>query len=312
VTTHEEVFQLSKGGKYGNPAHGHRARHLKRGARGKSINYPALYDHLRAKGYTKRKAAMISNGVWRKRRGKAPKSARGIVGLAKSDIDMLNKIQQETDWCIKHDSPSSTVTNNKGVMMTTINKDDLPQEVVDYIDALEDTVDEQDSQIEKMAASGSALPPIEDDADLAVILEKADPAVRAVLQKQAEQLKANEIAIAKAATDDIDRTMIAKAAALPNLTVSGEDLTQILKDAYGVSAEHGEKIENLLKAANEQVEASDMFRELGANGTSTVSASVESAASAIRKDDPTLTAEQALAKAYESNPALYNESLKGN
>lgn len=44
---------------------------------GTSILWPALYRHLRQKGYTKRKAAMISNGQWRKKRGLPPKSKRG-------------------------------------------------------------------------------------------------------------------------------------------------------------------------------------------------------------------------------------------
>lgn len=74
-------------GKFGNPAHGHAAKHAARGEKGKSIKYPALYDHLRAKGYSKMKAAMISNGKWRKKHGKAPKSVPGTKGLVgKSDV----------------------------------------------------------------------------------------------------------------------------------------------------------------------------------------------------------------------------------
>ena len=76
-------MSIDKRGKFGNPAHGHAARHARRTAEGKgdSIKWPALYDHLRAKGHSKRKAAMISNGLWRKRRGKAPKSVPGTKGL---------------------------------------------------------------------------------------------------------------------------------------------------------------------------------------------------------------------------------------
>lgn len=47
---------------------------------GTSILWPALYRHLRKDGYSKRKAAMISNGQWRKKRGLPPKSARGVGG----------------------------------------------------------------------------------------------------------------------------------------------------------------------------------------------------------------------------------------
>lgn len=51
---------------------------------GTSILWPALYRHLRQKGYSKRKAAMISNGQWRKKRGLPPKSVRGARGRSRS------------------------------------------------------------------------------------------------------------------------------------------------------------------------------------------------------------------------------------
>lgn len=53
--------------------HGHKPH-------GKSILWPALYEHLRAKGMTKSKAAQISNGMWRKKRGLPPKSVPGSKG----------------------------------------------------------------------------------------------------------------------------------------------------------------------------------------------------------------------------------------
>lgn len=67
--------------------HGHRPH-------GPSIRWPALYEHLRAKGMTKRKAAMISNGQWRKKRGLPPKSVKGtkgMVGLNKTGDGLSGK-----------------------------------------------------------------------------------------------------------------------------------------------------------------------------------------------------------------------------
>jgi hypothetical protein len=50
---------------------------------GKSILWPALYEHLRAKGYSKEKAARISNAAWNKKklgmRTNTPTSVRGVV-----------------------------------------------------------------------------------------------------------------------------------------------------------------------------------------------------------------------------------------
>jgi hypothetical protein len=48
--------------------HGHRPA-------GKSILWPALYRHLRAKGYTKAKAAAISNAQWNRKHGVGAKNA---------------------------------------------------------------------------------------------------------------------------------------------------------------------------------------------------------------------------------------------
>ena len=58
-------------------SHGHRPH-------GPSILWPAMYEHLRAKGMSKRKAAMISNGKWN-RKHKVPSkqpSIRSIASLA--------------------------------------------------------------------------------------------------------------------------------------------------------------------------------------------------------------------------------------
>lgn len=60
-------------------------RHSHRPA-GTSIRWPAMYRELRKKGYSKRKAAMISNGKWRKKHGLPPKS-RGTVELAKQSTN---------------------------------------------------------------------------------------------------------------------------------------------------------------------------------------------------------------------------------
>lgn len=61
-------------------SHGHRSH-------GKSILWPALYEHLREKGYPKAKAAAISNAGWKKKRmgipTNTPMSARGVL---KADV----------------------------------------------------------------------------------------------------------------------------------------------------------------------------------------------------------------------------------
>lgn len=57
-------------------SHGHKPH-------GPSILWPAMYEHLRKKGYTKAKSAAISNSAWKKKRvgmkTNTPTSARGII-----------------------------------------------------------------------------------------------------------------------------------------------------------------------------------------------------------------------------------------
>lgn len=58
--------------------HGHRSH-------GHSILWPALYEHLRRKGYSKEKAARISNAAWHKKRMGVPlNTPTSVMGLVKA------------------------------------------------------------------------------------------------------------------------------------------------------------------------------------------------------------------------------------
>lgn len=58
-------------------SHGHRPH-------GPSILWPAMYEHLLARGMSKRKAAIISNGKWRDKRGLPPTGRDLVRGFGKS------------------------------------------------------------------------------------------------------------------------------------------------------------------------------------------------------------------------------------
>lgn len=63
---------------------GHHAHH----AHGKSVLWPAMYEHLREKGYSKEKAARISNAAWNKKHGKADGvSATEVIKAEPVDAD---------------------------------------------------------------------------------------------------------------------------------------------------------------------------------------------------------------------------------
>lgn len=66
-------------------SHGHKPA-------GKSILWPALYRHLRAKGYSKAKAAAISNSAWNKKRAGLPTNTpTSVRGLAKHQPGQHNQ-----------------------------------------------------------------------------------------------------------------------------------------------------------------------------------------------------------------------------
>lgn len=103
--------------------HGHRPH-------GPSILWPALYEHLRRKGYSKAKAARISNAAWKKKRmgirTNAPTSVRGLV-KAGEIVAKNTKKKQVFGWAYiayEHDG--------------TLNVD-KSGEFVDDIDELEKT-----------------------------------------------------------------------------------------------------------------------------------------------------------------------------
>lgn len=208
--------------------------------------------------------------------------------------------------------------------MAKITKEDLPVEVVEYIDALETHTEQIEAELEKSVAAVVSVTKERDDlaakvttsdiekgdGDFAVLLEKADPAVRAILTKQKADLATQAEKIAKAEDAALTGSMIAKAANLPMISESKNELGDILKTAFGVSVEFGEKVESLLKAANNQIASANLFGAIGtAGGSSTISSSVETIASELRKGDPSLTNEQAISRAFDQNPALYGEYM---
>lgn len=209
----------------------------------------------------------------------------------------------------------------EGTMGDPIAKNDLDPEVVAYIDGLEDEVDALSKQVEDAESENTDLKTTmakmaPKDAEAAdeiskALLAKADPAVRALIEKQ-EAALAEATSIAKAERDmRVEREFIAKAAALPMINTATDDLAGLLRRAAdSLTADDVTKFEQVLKAANAQIAEGNLFTTFGSGGgVVTVSASAEAKAAEINKAEPALTHDQALAKAYEQNPALLAEAM---
>lgn len=195
-------------------------------------------------------------------------------------------------------------------------KDGLSQEVLDYIESLEtvnkeltDEVDSLTETVEKLEKD-SLVSKSEDELQKE-LLEKADPAVRALIEKQEAKLKeASEIA--KAERDArLDREFLSKAEAMPMLSTEKTALGGLLRRiSDALSAEDVAEVEKILRSANDHIAKSNLFNEFGMGGSeTTVSKSVDGMAQEIIKANPDLTIDQAREKVYQNNPDLFAQAM---
>ena len=214
-------------------------------------------------------------------------------------------------------STLSLTTDSEENMGTEISKDDLPPEVIEYIEDIEDAL-----------ADALGITGDDGDDDDNYAEDRSDELVGAGVEKSAEEiLKSNPelAAIVKAAQDEASEAkaiakaeqdkrlhgeMISKAAALPEISAPTDELAEILKSLYAEVPEVAPRVEQLLKAANTQLQNSALFEEIG-KSTRGEGDPVAAAAAEIRKEKPELTAEQAEAEAFRRNPELYTADLKG-
>lgn len=225
---------------------------------------------------------------------------------------------------------SKAAPNNSEESMGDINKAELAPEVVAYIDGLEAEVDTLSEQVEKsekdIEAKDAEITALNERIEKSVpkdeasqeeitksLLEKADPAVRALIEKQQADLAETQ-RIAKAEREArLEREFIAKAETLPMLSEDKAALAGLLRRAADLLPEDDAKtLDTVLKAANEQIAKGNLFASMGTAGAeTTISKSVRAKAEELRKAEPDLTIEQAEAKVYEQNPDLFAQAMTG-
>jgi len=214
--------------------------------------------------------------------------------------------------------------------VATINKSDLDPEVVAYIDGLESEVDDLTASVEKaegerdtakaeagelrdtLAKSAPVSAEAEEEITKA-LLAKADPAVRALIEKQQADLKtASQIAKAEREAR-LGKEFLSKAEALPMLTEDRPTLAGLLRRiSDALSPEENAEVEKILRAANEQIAKGNLFGSLGRGGAeTTISKGLRTRAEELRKADPSLTIEQAEVKVMEDDPELAAALLDG-
>jgi hypothetical protein len=225
--------------------------------------------------------------------------------------------------------------NQGGDMPTTEELTAELQKMEDARDEMEKAAREATEKLEKaeteraeLAARVEKLEKGDEPAEPKVDLAKADPAIRAALEKaesdrqaMAERLekaeKATEEAdkLAKAERDArVTREFITKAEGLKGLSQEPAKFGPVLKSAAEkLTKDEADELDRVLKAADEQIRASLLFKEQGHGGQTppadSALAEVQRKAEELKKADGTLTDSQAFAKAMESDKALEQRYL---
>jgi len=186
-----------------------------------------------------------------------------------------------------------------------------------------------------MSETAQAVPVKKDDGswDLTGVPEENRAAVEAVikatedekaeLRKEADEQATKAENAEKIAKEERDvretRDYIAKSQGYVNLAKSDDEFGPVLKSIANAERDGAlpegtaAKLDEVLKAADEQVKAGDLFKEAGRNGHGGATDSegkAKAAAAEIKKADPKLTDAQAIAKAYADDPTLYDEYQK--
>lgn len=192
---------------------------------------------------------------------------------------------------------------------------ELPNEVLDYITELEDTVAElsvaksadsesSDEGLDEESRIAKALSALPDD--VAAIL-KADREAAVIAKAEADVAKAaSEAAIEKAAVEEY----IAKAATYAGVVESAETFGPQLRKVAAWDPEIGKALEEILEGTTAKLAKSALFAELGTKAEAAGSDALAKAttiAKALVEAGQEKNIESARGRVWQENPDLYAE-----
>ena len=188
-------------------------------------------------------------------------------------------------------------------------RDTVNKEQEEKLEKLEAQVKEQNEQIEKLQkdAEGS-----DDDATMDGHVEVPEE-----VQKQMDEMREKiEKAQEAAETERKARLKMEfqkKAEEYENVAKT-DDVSELLLKAHDIDDEFAEKLEEVLKTANERIANGELFKQKGSDsktddGQGAVE-KVESMIKEMRKEESDLTKEQAFARILREHPELYAEYVR--
>jgi len=146
--------------------------------------------------------------------------------------------------------------------------------------------------------------------DLSGITEEQQPIIEA-LWKQAEKSELLEKQLKEEQDQRLVKQFIEKAQSFDNLPIQASEIGPVFKAIAEKAPKEFEQIDSLLKAVDEALAQSKLYKEVGSNhqGASNAWDKVEQMAAGIVQKDESISKEQAITRVLEQNPQLYSEYL---
>lgn len=202
--------------------------------------------------------------------------------------------------------------------------DGTPESVAEYVAKLEKALTDTEDQLAKAQEAldaGAEPTPVtkadSSDDDIEAALAKADPAVAALLRKQADELakaKADadsaKTVAASLAKAQAETAALAKAETYDVLGTETSEVAKTIAELRATNAELAKSVEALLDSAVAKVSESPLLDEIGVTAVTKSGPKLEAAVASIRKSDPSLSPEQAMAKAITDDPSLYKAYIE--
>lgn len=257
-----------------------------------------------------------------------------LRGLRLSKVDLVDRGAQgphatvrlyKRDYSESESAPGTVREQNHdkeisvGKQLTEELRKNLPEEVAQYLEALEsdkETLETQLSDAQEKLNSPEGEGEGVETPEPALNKSELPEEVRSLLEKRENELndlrKRAEDAetIAKAERDKrLEREWTDRLSTLDGLNFEIGKVAKQFKSLADKDADFANELVETLKAINEQAKTADLFGEVGKRGPAegSAEAKIEGVVKALREADPKLSEPEAWQRALDQNPELYEQ-----
>ena len=197
-------------------------------------------------------------------------------------------------------------------------KQDMPNDVMDRLAKLAEMepprnpehYDDKSKAKKGMEAYPQPVKKADGSFDLSGVPEDQRPIIEA-LWKQSERSELLEKQLQEEKDQRLVKQFVEKAQGFVNLPIKADEIGPVFKAIAEKAPKEFEQVDSLLKAVDEALGQSKLFKEIGSShqGASNAWDKVEQMATQIVQKDESITKEQAITRVLEQNPDLYSEYL---